>query len=406
MINSLLKALKNRFRLLIEFVELPLLIGIAILSRFAPRTVDIGIGPMPMINNIYHKKALVQKGYSVETFVDDVYFITDEFDHKFMPASRSMRRLLRETNFIFLFAIFRYRCLYVYFNGGPLYATALLWRFEPQLYRLAGVKTVVMPYGGDVQDLLRTPNLLFRHVMSNDYPLQRHTRNTITKKIDIWSSHADHVISGCDWVDYMHFWHTLMVAHFSIDTQRWQPINESYIPASADSIRPFRVLHAPNHKAIKGSEFFIRAVEELRSEGEEIELVLVQRLPNEEIRKLIDTVDVVADQLVIGWYAMFAIEAMAKGKPVLCYLREDLERLYVDVGLLEEDEVPLINCSPATVKETLRELMRNPDQLADAARRGPKYVKRHHSLESVGAVFANINNSIGLLPNMVTEVGS
>ncbi len=398
MIVTLLKMLKKCLRLLIEFLELPFLIGIAILSRLVPRPIDIGLGPMPMINNIYHKKALVQQGYSVETFVDDLYFITDEFDRKFLPTSRIMRRLLRETNFLFLFAIFRYRCLYVYFTGGPLYATALLWRFEPQLYRLAGVRTVIMPYGGDVQDLLRTPNLVFRHVMAKDYPLQRHTRNTIAKKIDIWSSHANHVISGCDWVDYMHFWHTLMVAHFSIDTQRWQPTNKTSLSTPVDSVRPFRVLHAPNHKAIKGTDFFIRAVEELRVEGEEIELVLVQKLPNDEIRRLIDTVDVVVDQLIIGWYAMFAIEAMAMGKPVLCYLRDDLERLYVDAGLLEENEIPLINCSPRTVKETLRKLMHDPEGLKETGRRGPDYVKRHHSVESVGEVFAQINKSIGLFP--------
>lgn len=400
---ALLRILKNRLRLLIELAELPLLVVIAIFSRFASRPIDIGLGPMPMINNVYHKMALVNKGYSVETFVNDIYFITNEFDRKFVPTSWVMRRLLRETNFIFLFAIFRYRCLYVYFNGGPLYATALLWRFEPQLYRLAGVRTVIMPYGGDVQDLLRTPNLLFRHVMGQDYPLQRHARNAIAKKIDIWSSHADHVISGCDWVDYMHFWHTLMVAHFSIDTQRWMPANRSDSPTPAYPSRPFRVLHAPNHKAIKGSDFFIQAVAELQAEGEAIELVLVQKLPNDEIRRLIDTVDVVADQLIIGWYAMFAIEAMSMGKPVLCYMRKDLEQLYVDAGLLEENEIPLINCTPKTVKDTLRMLMREPARLNEASQRGPDYVRRHHSVESVGAVFARINESIGLLPRGIME---
>lgn len=399
--GEIIRILKNRIRLLIELVELPLIVLIALVSRLAPRSVDIGLGPMPLINNVYHKKALIQHGYSTETFVDDIWFITNEFDHKFIPTSSLLRRLLRETHFVFLFAIFRYRCLYVYFNGGPLYATAILWRFEPQIYRLAGVRTVIMPYGGDVQDLMRTPNLLLRHGMARDYPLQRHIRNTIAKKIDIWISHADHVISGCDWVEYMHFWHTLMVAHFSIDTQRWQPgleIAPSY-PA-----RPLRVLHAPNHKGIKGSEFFIRAVNELRDEGESIELVLVQKLPNDEIRQLIDTVDIVADQLIFGWYAMFAIEAMAMGKPVLCYIREDFERLYIDAGLLKENEIPLINCTPRNVKSTLRMLMRDPARLKDAGKRGPNYVRRHHSVEAVGAVFADINKAIGIVPRADMEV--
>ncbi len=400
--RTLFSALRNRMRCLIELAELPLFVMIALIARLASRPIDIGIGPMPLINNIYHKKALVLQGYTVETFVNDCYFITSEFDRKFIPKSRFMRRLFRETNILFLFAIFRYRCLYIYFTGGPLCSTALLWRFEPVLYRIAGVRTVIMPYGGDVQDLLRTPNLLFRHVMALDYPLQRRIRNSTAKKIDIWTTHADHVISGCDWVDYMHFWHTLMIAHFSIDTQRWPPADETPVPGYPE--RPFRVLHAPNHKAIKGSDFFIRAVEELRAEGESIELVLVQKLSNDEIRQLIATVDVVADQLIIGWYAMFAIEAMAMGKPVLCYLREDLQQLYIDAGLLKEGEIPLINCTTRTLKTTLRMLMHNPALRHEAERRGPEYVKRHHSVEAVGKVFAQINRSIGLFPRAAMDV--
>jgi hypothetical protein len=385
-------------RFIIEIVSLPFLIALALLSRLSPRPIDVGLGPQPMIGNVYHKKALVQQGYSAETFVNNVYFITNEFDRIFMPKSSVMRILLRLSNFLFLFVIFRYRCLYVYFNGGPLYATVMLWRFEPQLYRLAGVRTVVMPYGSDVQDLLRTPNLLFRHVMAKDYPLHRNRRKIIAKKIDIWCLHADHVISGCDWVDYMHFWDTLMVAHFSIDIERWRPVGNTSVAVPVDSARPFRVLHAPNHKAIKGSYFFIRAVEELRAEGESIELVLVQKLPNKEIRKLIDTVDIVADQLIIGWYAMFAMEAMAMGKPVLCYLREDLKQLYIDAGLIVENEIPLIDCSTSNVKSVLRELMHDPSRLKDAASRGPEYVRRHHSTEAVGDVFGRINKAIGINP--------
>ena len=34
--------------------------------------------------------------------------------------------------------------------------------------------------------------------------------------------------------------------------------------------------------------------------------------------------DVVIDQILMGTYARLAIESMALGKPVICYLREDL----------------------------------------------------------------------------------
>ncbi len=70
--------------------------------------------------------------------------------------------------------------------------------------------------------------------------------------------------------------------------------------------------------------------------------ILAERVPNEKIRALMATVDIIADQLIIGWYAMFALEGMAMEKPVLCYLRDDLEKLYEATGLIQIDELPIV----------------------------------------------------------------
>lgn len=382
-------------RVVLELLQLPILFGVAIVSRVARRPIDVGLGPLPLINNVYHKRALIEYGYSAETFVDSLYFITEDFDKKFVTRTALGRRLIRESHCVFIFAIFRYRCLYLYFTGGPLHATTVLWWFEPLLYRLAGIRTVVMPYGLDVQDLTRTPNLLFRHVMTQDYPGQRLVRDVVAGKINAWTRGADHIISGCDWVDYMYYWDTLMVAHFSIDPEIWKP---STGIDSSEVARSFRVLHAPNHRAVKGTEHFVRAVEELRAEGHLIELILVERLRNDEIRKIMQSVDVVADQLVIGWYAMFSIEGMSMGKPVLCYLRNDLVRLYTDAGLINESEIPLINCTPSSVKMVLLGLIKDRSRLEELGRRGREYVMRHHSIRAVGEVFNRINRSIGVMP--------
>ena len=50
--------------------------------------------------------------------------------------------------------------------------TSLDW-LRPKIFRLAGVKTLLMPYGGDVQDLRYTTNLKFKNAMTKDYPLHR-----------------------------------------------------------------------------------------------------------------------------------------------------------------------------------------------------------------------------------------
>lgn len=366
----------------------------AIAARFIPKKVDIGLGPLPLINNIYHKKVFQQCGYTAETFVNQVWHITADFDVRSDTHPLTKIPKLGHRLNILRFAawtLFRYRCQLIYFNGGVLGVsdTCLLWRIEPFLLSLAGVKTIVLAYGGDVQEMSRSPNLLFKDAMSKDYPLHKQSRKKIAEKIDLWTSCGDHVVGGCEWVDYMHHWDTLMISHFSIDERQWDKIDT--VRKSDDLTEPMKVLHAPNHRAIKGTAHLIQAVEELKTEGVNIELVLVEKRPNHEIRELIRTCDVIVDQLIIGWYAMFAIESMAMGKPVICNIRSDLEELYKTAGLLAKNEsIPLIHSTPLTVKETLKNLYDNRETLTGIGERGRDYVIKHHSISAIADVFGPI----------------
>lgn len=389
----------NRFKhsvrfildLLAEVVFIPLSVPFALLSRLARRRIQIGLGPEPLINNLYHARALRAYGYTAETFVNEVWHITSDFDDRSATRLRGVLSFLRPY-YIFAKALWRYQALYFYFNGGPLMSARWSWRIEPLLLRIAGIRTVVMPYGADVQDLVTSSNLLFKHAMSVDYPMFCDRRRRVRRQVDLWTSRADVVLSGVEWVDYMYHWDVLMLGHFSIDTADWMPV------PTRDRSGPLRILHAPNHRTIKGTDYFVRAIDELRSEGLDVELVMLQGVPNDKIKEMMESVDVVADQLVIGWYAMFAIEAMAMGKPVLCYLREDLIDFYVDAGLVERGEIPLINCRPGTIKATIRSLIEDDSILERAALAGPGFVQKHHSLQHVGGVFAGINTSLGISP--------
>jgi glycosyltransferase involved in cell wall biosynthesis len=387
-VNLLVQALA----LVVDVLMVPLLLVGALLSRVSKRSIDVGLGPEPLINNCYHKKALVLYGYSAETFVDHVYFITNDFDVRMDRLPRFMRAL--GAYLLFFRAIFRYRALYLYFNGGPLFSRPITWRLEPVLYKIAGVKTMLMPYGGDVQDMTRSPNLLFRAAMASDYPQHGRRRRRVASQIDNWSRWASHIVSGVEWVDYMSTWDTLMLGHFSIDIG-----DGGNADATVPEGGPLRIFHAPNHRSIKGTDYLVKAVEELKAEGVDLELAMLQKVPNEQVREAIRTADLIADQFVVGWYAMFALEAMSSGKPVLCYLRSDLVELYTAEGLIERDEIPLINCDIFTVKDTIRHFAEHREELPGIGRRGVDFVRKHHSLEAVGAVFDRINRGMGIEPN-------
>jgi glycosyltransferase involved in cell wall biosynthesis len=263
---------------------------------------------------------------------------------------------------------------------------------EPTFYKLAKVKIVATPFGGDIMVLTRSNNLYFRHAVICDYPkfwkYYKHNR----KNIDRWTRRADWVISGGDCLDYMYHWDSIILSGLSIDTRNWAPA-EKKKPKTDTRLR---ILHAPNHAMIKGTDSLISAIDLLKCEGLDLELILLQGVPNTEIRKAIEDADLVADQFVIGWYGMFAIEAMAMEKPVLCYLREDLLELYVKAGVVADGEIPLINTDMRDIASKIRWAYDNREELRAVGKKGRQFVQKHNSTEHVGRVFAGILNELGI----------
>jgi len=375
--------------LAVDLILLVPIVLITALSRLAPRPFDIGLGPVPTINSRYHKRCLERYGYRCETFVYHTWYFTDDFDWnlgRYCPRAFG-------PYVAYVFCLFRYTCLYTYFAGGPLGFTTLLARCEPFLLQLAGIKTVVMPFGSDVHVLTRTGNRLMVDAFSKDYPAWRHSQRRTAAMIDTWTRGADHIISGCDWVDFLYYWDTLMLSHFAIDTDTFSVRDSGQAPDAP--CNPLRLLHAPNHHNLKGTYVILRAIEDLKAEGLAVELSLIEGVPNTEMPELIQAADVVVDQLVLGWYAMFALEAMASGKPVVCKVRQDFLDLYTDAGLLEPGELPLIHSSLQGFKETIRHLASLPRRDLEAiGLRSRAFVEKHHSLEAIGRVFHKINEGL------------
>lgn len=405
MFNLAKKFVKALLKCLHKFIVIIGLLGlfftffvIALYARFfAKRQFDVGLGPQPLINNIYHKKALERFGYTAKTFVLNTYFITTDFDYNFGLKSwpNSIKALAAFTH-----TVMNYKVLYTYFNGTMLYMKSLpkflrniVFKLEPALYKLAGLKLVVMPYGGDVHNLSLCGNLAMKNSIIKDYPqFQKDWRETIQISTGAWTQHADHVISGCDWVWFLYHWDTLLSAHFSIDTQMVksqmnQPLNKD---------RTIKIFHAPNHLTIKGSKHFVRAIEELKQEGYNVELVFVQKKPNKEALEIMDQCDIVADQLIIGWYGITAVEGMALSKPVLTYLHSDILDLFEEQEVFGIGEMPIINCSFRNVKSQIRRLLDDPLLIETTGRKSREFAEKYHSLEYIGGIFDKINTGMGI----------
>lgn len=133
------------------------------------------------------------------------------------------------------------------------------------------------------------------------------------------------------------------------------------------------ILHAPSNRKVKGTEYVIKTVKKL-SKKYPVELVLVENLTFIEATKKYAEADIVIDQLNVGWYGGFAVEAMAYGLPVVCYLRpEDMDK-YVPF----QDEIPIINTYGQTLEEAIEPLIKNVKLRREIGRKGRHFVEKYH----------------------------
>jgi glycosyltransferase involved in cell wall biosynthesis len=170
----------------------------------------------------------------------------------------------------------------------------------------------------------------------------------------------------------------------SYDAVRWVPEAE-VVPPGIDlgAYRPVPpskgerplVVHAPSSRRRKGTEHVVAACREL-----DVELDVVEGLPHDEARRRYERADVVVDQLNAGWYGLFAIEAMALGKPVVTFLHDEAVRRTEDAFGVR---VPIVSATKETLAERLRPLVESTEERRRLGAEGRAYVERVHDADCV-----------------------
>jgi hypothetical protein len=150
----------------------------------------------------------------------------------------------------------------------------------------------------------------------------------------------------------------------AIDLEEWEPLGVSTTGTP-------RIVHAPSRHQIKGTEFVLAAVDRLRAEGLDFEFELIQNLSHAEAKRRYESADIIIDQLRIGWYGVLGVEGMALGKPVVAYVREDLQH---HLG----DSPPLGIARPDNVADVLRELILDQRKREELGAAGRRYVEEVH----------------------------
>jgi glycosyltransferase involved in cell wall biosynthesis len=169
----------------------------------------------------------------------------------------------------------------------------------------------------------------------------------------------------------------------SYDAIRWVPDAEvvppgidlrEYVSAPpADRDRPV-VLHAPSSRRRKGTEHVIAACA-----GLPVDLQIVEGLHHDDARRLYEDADIVVDQLNAGWYGLFAIEAMALGKPVVTFLHDEAVARTEDAF---GTTVPIVSATAETLASRLRPLVFDPDHRRRIGAASREYVERVHDADA------------------------
>lgn len=152
----------------------------------------------------------------------------------------------------------------------------------------------------------------------------------------------------------------------NVDARRVKPVPA---PAAVELV----VLHAPTDRDVKGTSHVVEAVETLRAEGFPVRLDLVEGVTRDEVLERCARAHVVVDQLLLGWYGGFAVEAMALGRPVLAFIRED-EAADNPFG----PDLPVIRTTAASLVEDLRALLEDTPGREQRGNAGRRFVEEHH----------------------------
>jgi glycosyltransferase involved in cell wall biosynthesis len=137
-----------------------------------------------------------------------------------------------------------------------------------------------------------------------------------------------------------------------------------------------RLAHAPSSPQLKGTHHIRQAVAELEAAGRPVELVELTGMAHSDVLKALAASDIVIDQLLIGAYGVVTIEALALGKPTICYIRDDLRPCYTE-------ELPVFTASVTTIKDKIVELVECREEWPAIGAASMSYAWRVHDEAAV-----------------------
>lgn len=358
-------------------VCLPFVYLLRLLKRklFKPKIKKILVGVEPVINNKYWSDTLSLDGYKSQTVVIGLFDINKKNDFDCIINSK----------FKFFIWTFKYICCFdivvLSFRGGFI-GRLPIKNTEPFILKLLNIKSIILGYGSDIHIYEKINQCSYLHALSSFYPQKHNSRLKVLNAIETWQKNADFMTTAMCFGNGFYRNDILTPNYLFFPVEK---IQSTYISRKRSKIC---IVHSPNHRIIKGTEFINQAIEKIKHDFD-IEYLLLEKRPNEEVLEILQNkADILIEKLVGPGYALSAIEAMSYGVPVVGSVNNgdwsDLDKSLNRYSFL--GECPIVPANIESIESVLRNLCESPDQLNLLSIKSRSYVELYHSYKS-GSIF-------------------
>lgn len=134
------------------------------------------------------------------------------------------------------------------------------------------------------------------------------------------------------------------------------------------------IIHAPSDESIKGTALIKEAVDLLKNIYD-IDFILVKGKTHDEAMEIYKKADIAIDQVLCGWYGAFAVELMAMGKPVMCYIREN-DLKYIPEKM--KQDLPILRIQPDNLYNDIKQIIDKRSDWISWSKASIEFAKKWH----------------------------
>jgi len=337
---------------------------------------------------IEHYSKFIAENYSHELEAESlVYYKVPEQHFK---TSYTFEYNLKDKNiflnysirlFFFIKAIFRYDIFH--FLSGETILPRKARSFEFLVYKLLGKRLIMHFVGSDIRSK--------KYLEWKGENIEKYLHNGL-KEFPISELHQLKLIK-----DSLKYSYCILVS--TPDLLEIIP-SAIYFPALLDNLphidrkeetntKKIIILHSPSGTKTKGSKYIYNCLDTLKLEYPDIVKIVIPTakdyyyaLTRYKLLEEMNKADIVIDQMIIGWYGLKSVEALALGCEVICYIDDDLKKYMFD-------DTPIIVANVNNLYQELKRLVEFRLTKTDKTK-NLEWVNKYHSIESNNQILKNI----------------